>query len=163
MRALVTAAASRAAAALFAVMTLSAPALADIAPPPGYVERCTVKNHQQEGRTCTACPSDFKRRGHCELELGPKGYTKMCSTRGASVWTEVWCLDALPTPAPEPKPAQPSEPTPEPAPAPTPKLEVKAADVAPKRDSKCGAGGLEFGLPLAFAFGAITLFARRRS
>lgn len=153
--------------AALAVTTSSAPASADIAPPPGYVEKCTVENHQKDGTTCTSCAADFKRRDRCESELGPKGYTRACRTRGASVWSEVWCLEAKPerapaTPEPAPAPAPTPEPAPSPAPAPeqsAPTPEVKAADVQPKRDGKCAGGGLETALPLALA--ALALATRR--
>lgn len=155
--------------AALAVTALSTPALADLAPPPGYVEKCTVENHQKDGKTCTSCAADFKNRDRCESELGPKGYTRACRTRGASVWSEVWCLESKPAPtepAPTPAPAEPAPiPTPIPTPAPessAPAPEVKAADLAPKRDSKCGAGGLETGLPLALALGSLALTARVR-
>lgn len=147
--------------AALAVTALSTPALADLAPPPGYVEKCTVENHQKDGKTCTSCAADFKNRDRCESELGPKGYTRACRTRGASVWSEVWCLEGKPAPAPtEPAPT-PAEPAPAPEQrAPTP--EVKAADVQPKRDGKCGAGGLGTALPLALALGSLALTARAR-
>lgn len=147
--------------AALAVTAVSTPALADLAPPPGYVEKCTVENHQKDGKTCTSCAADFKNRDRCESELGPKGYTRACRTRGASVWSEVWCLEGKPAPAPtEPAPT-PAEPAPAPEQrAPTP--EVKAADVQPKRDGKCGAGGLGTALPLALALGSLALTARAR-
>jgi hypothetical protein len=166
----------RALLALFVVASVASPALADLAPPPGYVEKCTVENHQKDGRTCTSCAADFKRRDRCELELGVKGYTRACRTRGASVWSEVWCLDAKPAPTPSepaPTPAEPVpapvEPPAPPAPAPeqnTPAPEVKAADVQPKRDGKCNAGGLATALPLVLALGSLGVLAartRRRS
>lgn len=159
--------------AALAVTAVSTPALADLAPPPGYVEKCTVENHQNDGKTCTSCAADFKSRDRCESELGTKGYTRACRTRGASVWSEVWCLEAKPAPTPTPGPAEPAptptpaEPAPAPSPNPAPELnapppEVKAADVAPKRDSKCGSGGLATGLPLALALGTLALSARVR-
>lgn len=149
---------------VLAATSLSAPAFADIAPPPGYVEKCTVENHQKDGKTCTSCSADFKSRDRCESELGPKGYTRACRTRGASVWTEVWCHEAKPEPAPDPSPTGPAPAPTEPAPAPeqsAPTPEVKAADVQPKRDGKCAGGGLETALPLALAALALATRLRR--
>lgn len=157
--------------AALAVAAVSGPAFADLAPPPGYVEKCTVENHQKDNKTCTSCAADFKSRDRCESELGPKGYTRACRTRGASLWSEVWCLEGKPAPTPtEPAPAPtPVEPAPSPSapPAPAPEQsaptpEVKAADVQPKRDGKCGAGGLGTALPLALALGSLALTARAR-
>ena len=139
--------------ALFVVFSAS-PALADLAPRPDYVETCTIENHQKDGLTCTSCTADYAHRDKCELELGPKGYKKACNTRGASVWNEVWCL--APAPAPE-KPAEPEEKATEKS----QELVVKAADVQPKRDSKCGAGGLGVGLPLLLALGLLRMIPRR--
>ncbi|PKN54658.1 MAG: hypothetical protein CVU56_25375 [Deltaproteobacteria bacterium HGW-Deltaproteobacteria-14] len=136
---------TRAALAALSLIALSSPALADVPPPPGYVEQCTVDKQQQEGEECVACGTYHGERDKCEKLYGEAGYGKRCSTGGASVWTEVWCRkqgtgkpvgpapgeEVVPTPA-EPTPAPP-EPPPTPAepPAPTP---VPAVPEAPAVD-----------------------------
>lgn len=64
-------------------------AFADIAPPDGYVETCTVERAcaAGEGKTCRA---SFQGPGDCAT-LAAEGWTKTCQTPGASVWTEVYC------------------------------------------------------------------------
>jgi hypothetical protein len=72
-------------------------AIADIAPPPGYVEQCTVEKQQAVGKSCVACPNDYRSTfadagpSACQVQYEPLGYTKACNSYGASVWTEVWC------------------------------------------------------------------------
>jgi MYXO-CTERM domain-containing protein len=75
-------------------------AFADVAPPPGYVEQCTVEKQQAPGKQCVACPNDYRSfttdaGDPCQLKYGTQGYTKMCNSYGASVWTEVWCTGDL--------------------------------------------------------------------
>lgn len=171
------------------------PARADLAPPPGYVETCTIENHEKDGtKKCSACSTYFREPDKCVGLMKPQGYTKVCRAGGASTWTEVWCkakADMVPgepepgEPPIRPKPAKPEEPAKpleqdgaEPgatgttdSPTPPPEeakpvetveakpVEVKAADVAPKRDGKCGAGGAGLGGSLLLALG---LIARRR-
>ena len=72
-------------------------AIADVAPPPGYVEQCTVEKQQTVGKSCVACPNDYKSKfadagpSACQVQYEPQGYTKACNSYGASAWTEVWC------------------------------------------------------------------------
>lgn len=75
------------------VASLAVPALAfaDIPPPAGYVEQCTIEKQckaEEEGVTCRAYHSD---REVCDKTHGKDGYTRRCKTRGASAWSEVWC------------------------------------------------------------------------
>lgn len=145
-------------------------AFADIAPPAGYVERCTVENHTTPERACLACDGYHGGRKPCE-ELEAKGYTSVCRTRGASVWTEVMCPAAAAAPAPAPAPAAPPPPAPEAAPAPAPAADssgcntagfVPRADIPPEPEHegcKCDTGGAPRAwLPLA----ALLLLASRR-
>jgi len=171
------------------VLALPQTARADIAPPPGYVEQCTLEKLQKDGtKTCQACSTYFREPDKCEQQFAKTAYTKACRAGGASTWTEMWCKpkgkddkdgplvpqappsETPPEPAPaEPAPDAPKQEEPEPVEQPTldrptdapTKSEpvVKAADVAPKRDSKCGAGGLELGLSM---LGALFLLVRRR-
>ena len=70
-------------------------ARADLPPPDGYVEQCTVNKQQTPGKTCVACKNDFSGSGACQQKYGPQGYTKGCQSWGGSVWTEVWCTGNL--------------------------------------------------------------------
>lgn len=120
---------------------LASIALADIAPPPDYVETCTVENQQAEGRTCEACADAYHGDVEaCAKKFEGKGLTRACRTAGASVWTEVWCDG----------PANPAQGQTEPPPAP-PK---KGCDV-----TGASAGGL--GLVLLAGLAALGL--RRRA
>jgi hypothetical protein len=72
----------------------SMPVRADVAPPPGYVEKCTVKAWQKSGQECRLCGASFRGRDQCQ-QLGSQGYQQRCRSHGASVWQEVWCRSAL--------------------------------------------------------------------
>jgi MYXO-CTERM domain-containing protein len=74
-------------------------ARADLPPPEGYVEPCTVEQQQRPGLECVACPSSFASRDKCPTQLAPAGFAQVCSTWGASTWTEVWCRAAGGAPA----------------------------------------------------------------
>lgn len=65
--------------------------VADIAPPPGYVEQCAISRVQKEGQSCTTCRGWYGGAGDCSKSLEPKGYIFNCRTAGASVWIEIWC------------------------------------------------------------------------
>lgn len=75
-------------------------ARADLPPPDGYVEQCTVEKQQAPGKTCIACQNDYRSLttdagDPCQQKYEPQGYTKICKSWGASVWTEVWCSGDL--------------------------------------------------------------------
>ena len=144
--------------ALFAALTLStlAPsARADIAPPPGFVESCTLARHKSPARECLGCSAYHGNSNHCSESLASYGFTHSCSTRGASVWAEVWCRPASaqaksvpqevllqldnaiahpPAPTAPPPVAPPPGPSslldPPPPPAPTPPPEPPAPPIA---------------------------------
>lgn len=69
----------------------TAQALADVAPPPDYVETCTVDKQQKDGLTCKECSTGRETSDKCKNEWGAKGYTKACKALGATVWKEIWC------------------------------------------------------------------------
>ncbi len=83
-------------------------ALADIPPPPGYTETCTVELACPSAQGVVCSGSFFGDRTVCEREWATKGYSKACQTRGASTWDEVWCSNAAP---PGPLSDAPAEPT----------------------------------------------------
>ncbi len=105
-------------------------ARADLPPPEGYVERCTVEVCGAAGGEM--CRASFKGRETCEA-LEARGYTARCRTRGASVWAEALCKPeaqgqtasagttnaiqgAEGEPSATPPPSQPSAPSAAPAP-----------------------------------------------
>ena len=73
------------------LLFMSQEARADIPPPPGYVEQCTVEKQTGPGRTCETCSTSRRDEpGTCGTKLGA-GFTQRCRARGATVWSEVWC------------------------------------------------------------------------
>jgi hypothetical protein len=71
--------------------TIASQAAADLPPPDGYTEQCTVATQQQADETCVVCDTYASDTNKCQNRPELSGYTKRCSTRGASVWAEVWC------------------------------------------------------------------------
>lgn len=65
--------------------------LADVAPPPEYVEKCRMSLVQKQGEECTECRAGVGQHEKCAKSLGLKGYTYNCRNYGASNWTEIWC------------------------------------------------------------------------
>ena len=77
--------------ALLAALTLStlAPrARADIAPPPGFVESCTLQKQSRAGRECFNCSAYHGNANHCSESLKTYGFSESCRSRGASVWSD---------------------------------------------------------------------------
>lgn len=108
-------------------------AIADIPPPDGYVDTCTVERQcPGRGETCQAsvgAPEACK-------PLADQGYTHACNGWGASAWTEVWCKPAAAGGGSELPPAPP-----------------------PTRPARCDhVGGSALGVALA----ALALARRRR-
>ena len=109
-----------------ALGTLSSVAQADLAPPPGYVEVCTVDRQQKPNERCELCSkSYFREPDGCKKKLASKGFSQRCRSRGASVWTEVWCRpkdSAAPPPSASaaPPPSASAAPPPSASAAPTP-------------------------------------------
>jgi len=146
-----------------AVLLLAAlAARADVAPPPGYRESCTVERQRRRGETCVECSTFDEQPQACAQEHADDGYVRRCRTSGASAWTEVWCG---PAGAPEaPAPPVPTDPSliPEvapPVPAPT---AIPEAAPSPADPARCGtAGGRALpGAGLLLALGLA--LARRR-
>ena len=76
---------------LVAGLLLAPTAFADLAPPPGYVEPCTVDKQQKSNETCIACSTYHAEPDACVKQHAGRGFAHRCRSRGASVWTEVWC------------------------------------------------------------------------
>jgi len=90
---------------LIALFLLAAPCLAraDIPPPAGFVESCTIEKQckaNEEGLVCGANHTDTE---NCKKLHASDGYAYRCKTNGASVWTEVWCRPKGKSPAPPKK------------------------------------------------------------
>jgi hypothetical protein len=66
------------------------PALADVAPPVGYVETCTGKEYVDAGAECLGCLGG-RSNNRCSELLAPYCYSDVCHTYGASFFTEIWC------------------------------------------------------------------------
>ncbi|MCK6537417.1 MAG: hypothetical protein L6Q84_30985 [Polyangiaceae bacterium] len=76
---------------LAAGLLLAPTAFADLAPPPGYVEPCTVEKQQKSNETCITCSTYHAEPDACVKQHAGRGFSHRCRSRGASVWTEVWC------------------------------------------------------------------------
>ncbi|MCB9638225.1 MAG: hypothetical protein H6727_04860 [Myxococcales bacterium] len=66
-------------------------AQADVAPFPGYVERCTIARQQGPNEQCSLCRTYWRQPNRCSATFASQGFTRRCRTRGGSVWSEVWC------------------------------------------------------------------------
>ena len=74
-----------------ALLCLSRAAFADVPPPPGYVEQCTVEKQCKKDEDGDACGAWHGDRDKCKKLHAKDGFTYKCSTHGASVWTEIYC------------------------------------------------------------------------
>lgn len=66
-------------------------ALADVAPPIGYIEKCTVKKQQKADEVCRWCRTYFRKPKACQKRFKTTVFKKRCRKGGASVWSELWC------------------------------------------------------------------------
>ncbi|MFO0571493.1 MAG: hypothetical protein U0263_38035 [Polyangiaceae bacterium] len=119
----------------FAVTSFAWSAAADVPPEPGYVESCTLEKQKQSGDECVSCSASFQDPKACQSQHA--GFEQRCRTRGASVWTEIWC---------KPRATPPStSSTPEPEPSASDTAASPAASsaaptaVAPEKSGACGA------------------------
>ncbi|MBI5518079.1 MAG: hypothetical protein HY909_30190 [Deltaproteobacteria bacterium] len=83
-------------AALFAVASL---ARADLPPPPGWVETCTVRRQQRRGEHCVFCVVGATTARESCPRLRLQGYRLRCSARrsGRSI-PQLWCRSPPPPP-----------------------------------------------------------------
>jgi hypothetical protein len=72
-------------------LTVTSSALADVPPPEGYEEKCTVAKQQTTTTECLTCASMHGQTDRCASVLAPYCYVYVCKTYGASAWTEVLC------------------------------------------------------------------------
>lgn len=75
---------------VLALTILPGIARADIAPPPGFVEKCVEDLVRKPGETCQTCDGSFS-GSPCEARYAGTQLSWRCKTHGASVWTEIWC------------------------------------------------------------------------
>jgi|GEM_PF-3301152 len=137
---------TRVALAALVLLFIAPPALADVPPPPGYVESCTVAKQKKAGEECVSCGAAyFREPDACKKMYAGQGYERRCRTRGASTWDEVWCRKkgAKPTPPTPPTPTKPTDDDAPPTPStptdgdepPTPTDETEALDLTLTRPS----------------------------
>jgi hypothetical protein len=60
------------------------PALADVPPPEGYVEKCTIAKQQTSKTECLECMGMHDQTERCTNLLLPYCYTKVCQTWGST-------------------------------------------------------------------------------
>ena len=91
-----------------ALLLVGGPAQADIPPPAGWVETCTAERRCPDQEVVT-CHAHFRDREVCARQHAGDRYALACRTRGASVWTELWCRPKA-APKPGAAPARPKAP-----------------------------------------------------
>lgn len=80
-------------------LATSGVALADVAPPREYSERCTVERLEDDASECRTCETNYRNPpDHCGRVLG-EDFNLACRGAGSSTWTEVWCRPKPGTPA----------------------------------------------------------------
>lgn len=70
------------------------PTVADMAPPDGYVEQCTVAKKQRSTSECIECRTMremYANADRCTLLLSPYCFQKVCDAWGGASYPEVWC------------------------------------------------------------------------
>ncbi len=76
------------------VVFFTTTAFADVAPPEGYVEACTVAKKQTATSECVQClalRSMYDNADRCSSLLSPYCFVKECSAWGGAAYPEVWC------------------------------------------------------------------------
>ena len=68
--------------------------IADVPPGPGYVEKCTFEKQNVKAENCELCPVSHQDFDACKKKFAGKNYKKLCQTRGASAFKELWCKNA---------------------------------------------------------------------
>jgi len=138
-------------------------ARADIPPPEGYVETCTLEKQGTAENECVSCGSFHGTPEKCSTLHGADGYTKNCQAGGASVWTEIWCrpkAGGTVAQAPD-KPAE-DKPAAKDGVVVADKTSSETTAAAEPTKSKCAGADLEGSLGLALALGALVVARRRK-
>ena len=78
---------------LYTLMVSAIPgaAFADIPPPRGYVEDCTIANVQKDGEECIERSAWHGDVYAAQRYLGDFGYCRRCKTYGATTFGEIYC------------------------------------------------------------------------
>jgi len=71
-------------------------ACADIPPPLGYVEECTIEKKQTHDLVCESCSTGYWAVEACREKFSGTDFYQVCQTRGGSSWGEVWCKKIAP-------------------------------------------------------------------
>lgn len=74
-----------------AALLLPAVALADVPPPSGYVERCTLEAASADGQECVQRSGWHGEKGLPGRWLAEYGFCQRCQTYGASVHGDIYC------------------------------------------------------------------------
>lgn len=149
-----------------ALALASAPGRADVPPPAGFVESCTVEHESAGGKECVLCGDAYYAKPDACTRFQSEGYEKSCRTRGASTWKEVWCRQGGGKPAPAPSgsaisPVASAETAPTVSasePAQSPPAVTEPTKAAPESGSKHGCGACRVGAA-AGATGRASVFA----
>jgi MYXO-CTERM domain-containing protein len=72
-------------------LSTSSPVRADVPPPDGYVEACTLEKVQTSTSECLACLAERMVADRCEALLAPYCFSKVCQAWGGSAFTEILC------------------------------------------------------------------------
>ncbi|MFO0611598.1 MAG: hypothetical protein U0414_03350 [Polyangiaceae bacterium] len=78
-------------AAAWLATILPSVAHADVPPPAGYVESCTMANATADGQECIERQGGHTDQGVPGRWLADYGYCHRCQTYGASGWNEIYC------------------------------------------------------------------------
>jgi hypothetical protein len=98
-------------AALFVAAALSTPAArADVPPPSGYVEECTVERQCPGGRSCGTYHGESN--PECAKAAQEAGMEERCHSWGATVGGSVFCPKGAPVPKKTEKPEKSDKPAP---------------------------------------------------
>lgn len=77
-----------------ALLASSAPVFAQAGEAHGFVEPCTIGNHQEMHTECELCAIPEKDEEACSRRLDTLGYAKKCRTNiHSGPPAEVWCAD----------------------------------------------------------------------
>ena len=84
--------------AIVAMPLLTSVVRADIPPPKGYVEDCTLEIQCRAGRICGTIHGEAN--ADCEKSAIDAGMERRCTSYGATVGSVVYCPQGAPLPAP---------------------------------------------------------------
>lgn len=77
---------------VMATVLMGGSAWADVPNPDA--EPCSVSDSSSDGRICESCGTSYEDPDACANRYAGTEFTRDCTSGGASVWTEVWCIGA---------------------------------------------------------------------